>query len=214
MLRIGQLCGDEVNGVWNKSEAWPLMLSAGQQLKALPRLDGKLDWLAVDLAAKAVLEVADTMNANEEREVAPVYHILNPDRTRTWSDLLQWTQKIDPSLTTLSPKDWIARLEALRGGHPAKKLIGLWKEAYGQDEVERRETENEKGNEEGVKKEVVFEIENAKVSSRTMREVEPVNAEGFARMWKWIGGNVGVEVGLEGGGKDEGGEKVEKEEKV
>lgn len=59
MLRIGQLCGDRESGVWNATEAWPLMLASGRVAGCLPGLEGEaLGWLAVDLAAEAVAEVA------------------------------------------------------------------------------------------------------------------------------------------------------------
>ena len=39
ILRIGQLCGDTQGGIWNVTEAWPLMLSSVKVTGALPRLD-------------------------------------------------------------------------------------------------------------------------------------------------------------------------------
>lgn len=244
VCRIGQLCGDGDNGVWNRSEAWPLMLGAGRVLGALPRLGGEgLGWLAVDEAARAVLEVAgvevgeggmarsgevgggermqsDATDAGtvQRAEEVPVYHILNPDNTRTWDDLLSWACRLHPSLEVLTSQEWIARLEDPDGkavGHPAGKLIGLWRGAYcggqgnwgeweGGDGKAAESKEKETGNEvgdaadggEGGKKgekngEVVFEIENAKKVSKTMRAVKPVSEEAFGRMWAWIGANVG-----------------------
>ena len=58
VLWIGQLCGDTENGIWNASEAWPLMLPSVKVLKALPDLRQNLDWLPVDTAAEAVIEIA------------------------------------------------------------------------------------------------------------------------------------------------------------
>ncbi|KAG8532232.1 putative NRPS-like protein biosynthetic cluster [Bacidia gigantensis] len=59
VLRIGQLCGDDKSGVWNVTEAWPLMLSSVRVTGALPDLGEKekLGWLKVDSAARAVCEV-------------------------------------------------------------------------------------------------------------------------------------------------------------
>ncbi|KAI9884090.1 MAG: putative NRPS-like protein biosynthetic cluster [Watsoniomyces obsoletus] len=39
VLRIGQLCGDTQDGIWNVTEAWPLMLSSLSVTGALPDLD-------------------------------------------------------------------------------------------------------------------------------------------------------------------------------
>jgi len=36
VLRIGQMVGDSVNGVWNETEAWPLMFKSANVVGALP----------------------------------------------------------------------------------------------------------------------------------------------------------------------------------
>ncbi|KAL9639726.1 MAG: hypothetical protein Q9164_000738, partial [Protoblastenia rupestris] len=38
VLRIGQLCGDGINGIWNVTEAWPLMFSSVKVTGCLPNL--------------------------------------------------------------------------------------------------------------------------------------------------------------------------------
>ena len=79
VLRAGQLCGDTKYGIWNKREAWPLMLdvslrtfpaSIDERSNAiLPDLHkasvGPLAWIPVDVAAQAIVEIglqADTRN--------------------------------------------------------------------------------------------------------------------------------------------------------
>lgn len=39
MLRIGQLCGDTKGGVWNETEAWPLMFASANTVGCLPELN-------------------------------------------------------------------------------------------------------------------------------------------------------------------------------
>lgn len=58
VFRVGQLSGDSVRGVWNASEAWPMMLSTAKVIGALPDLgeQEKLDWLPVDVAAQAIVQ--------------------------------------------------------------------------------------------------------------------------------------------------------------
>jgi len=36
VARIGQLCGDSKNGIWNTSEALPLMIRTAQEIGSLP----------------------------------------------------------------------------------------------------------------------------------------------------------------------------------
>lgn len=36
IARIGQLCGDTLHGVWNESEAWPLLVATSRYVQCLP----------------------------------------------------------------------------------------------------------------------------------------------------------------------------------
>ena len=80
-----------------------------------------------------VAKSTDAFAATANQSTVPVYHIVNNDRTRSWKDLLRWTQKLSPQpFEIVSPSQWIERLEQLRGEdaeHPAMKLLGLWKDA-------------------------------------------------------------------------------------
>lgn len=175
------------------------MLSSVSVTGCLPLLVGeKLAWLPVDVAAQAVLEVAaeyhpaseDGADARGMREEVPVYHILNPDRVTTWSDLLGWIQKLSSRPLAIVPaKEWVERLERLQGEeakHPSRRLLGLWKEAYGREEGSQG------------KGEMVFMMEKTRRAVRAMRTVEPVGEEAFGRIWAWMGRS-----GLAGEGKGE-----------
>ncbi|KAL8761958.1 MAG: hypothetical protein Q9184_001972 [Pyrenodesmia sp. 2 TL-2023] len=191
ILRIGQLTSDTANGIWNMSEAWPLMLSTAPALGALPDLGAlALDWLPVDRAAEAVLEVAGSLNQSsddnheqKEKGGVPVFHILNPHRTPTWTDLVQTIQTASPALgiRTLPPREWLAKLEAYEGDLAAKKLVGLWKEGFADDDD---------GGDKG-KGGPVFEVEKAKGVSAVMRNLQPLDGEMLGRMWCWVEGQVG-----------------------
>ena len=212
MLRIGQLCGDRESGVWNVTEAWPLMLSSVRVTACLPMLEGeKVAWLPVDVAAEGVLEVAGKYCADAEGRGAdvvemakevPVFHILNPDRTTGWSDLLAWMQTLSPCpFEVVSAREWVERLENLRGEearHPSRRLLGLWKEAYC----------GEEGSGGGGKGEVVFEMEKTRREVRVMREVRPVGEEAFGRIWGWMWRSGLAGEGKEDGEVDGGGRKV------
>ncbi|KIW13574.1 hypothetical protein PV08_08763 [Exophiala spinifera] len=58
--RVGQLSGATDTGVWSKTEAYPLMLSSSKVTGVLPDLGDweVLNWLPVDLAARAFVEDA------------------------------------------------------------------------------------------------------------------------------------------------------------
>ena len=178
VLRIGQLCGDTENGIWNASEAWPLMLSAVKVLKALPDLHQNLDWLPADTAAQAVIDIAlnktDKLPGAAEEDV-PVYHILNPSRAKTWSDLLTWMKKLSPGFAVISPAAWVGRLKNLQANHPCTKLLGLWMEAYSEN----------KGSV-GANEDVMFDMEKTKEVTSVISNVKPIDEAQFEKMWRWI----------------------------
>lgn len=185
ILRIGQLTSDTEHGIWNISEAWPLMLSTAPALHALPDLgDQALDWLPVDTAAKAVLEVAESMKdvatddggvENADTTSPQIFHILNPSSSPTWSDLLAAIKDASPvlDLDVLPPREWLQRLERFEGDLPAKKLVGVWEKAFA----------GERGG-----GQVVFGVERAKEVSMVMREVGPLDEMFLERMWRWVEG--------------------------
>ncbi|MCJ1356353.1 MAG: hypothetical protein MMC33_006348 [Icmadophila ericetorum] len=229
VLRIGQLCGDMQSGVWNVTEAWPLMLSTVKVTGSLPALeDEKLSWLPVDIAAQAVLEItfkqgSGTTDAAPEAEIpmieslqrnehdnnidtaaaqeTPVFHLVNPHHTPTWLDLLSWLQdtlKFKSSSSGLPPFDivppskWIHQLESLKGDaskHPARKLLELWKGAYGEDGKGEEDVASEKDNRDGCDKgkgEVTFEMQRTKQVAPVMRNVKPIGEEELGKLWGWI----------------------------
>lgn len=188
VLRIGQLCGDTESGIWNVTEAWPLMLSSVKLTGSLPNLKGeKLGWLPVDVAAQAVIEISSTLkpaNDNGPATEIPVYHLLNPCTENTWSDLLAWLGIIIPHFDIVSPSTWISQLGNLKdekAKHPARKLLGLWKDAYGNDEDGTGEQKKEE-----KAGEIVFEMAETKKVAPMMRDVRLIGEEQFGKIWGWI----------------------------
>ncbi|KAJ9616972.1 hypothetical protein H2200_000693 [Cladophialophora chaetospira] len=156
VARVGQLSGASDSGVWNASEAYPLMLSSMKVTRCLPDLDGArrkqeveegevLGWLPVDVAARAFVEdiLGDEHEKSDPDETTksvdgriPVTHFLNPSANVTWSDLLSWLAK-NEEFETVNVQEWFSRLEALqesheesKKNHPALKLLGFWKKSY------------------------------------------------------------------------------------
>ena len=183
VLRIGQLCGDTKNGIWNMTEAWPMLLSTIKVTNSLPDLkEEKLGWLPVDIAAKAVLELALVgIEQLRNKQTTPVYHILNPSTHPTWSEMLQWLRQLSPGFEIVSPGTWLWRLKTLHGkaaDHPARKLLGLWTKTF----YEANESAE-------AKTEIVFEMEQTKEMIPTLRDTMPIDKQQFGRLWKWIAEN-------------------------
>ncbi|RMZ73935.1 nonribosomal peptide synthetase [Pyrenophora seminiperda CCB06] len=173
VVRVGQLAGDSNSGIWNNKEAWPMMLSTASLIHCLPELGAEpLDWLPVDLAAKAFLQ---TTTAGSEDTHMPVYHVLNPHQEPTWHQMLLWLQK-KAKFDIVSPKEWVQRLERFEDSgheHSGLKLLGLWKESYAGDEV--------KG---GQRKQ--FDTRETCMRVEALRHVMPLNEEYVGKVWDWV----------------------------
>jgi thioester reductase-like protein len=179
IVRIGQLTGDTEHGVWNLSEAYPLMLSTIRELECLPRINDKLIWLPLDVAAKAVCEIAledGERSADRASEKScEVFHVVNNDTSTSFADLLAWMKKIyKEQFEIVEPMVWLEKLDKL-DNDLAKALIGLWRRAYG-----------DRG--EGSPQTTTFDTKNAKEVSQRMRVVHPVDEKLLGKICKWLGG--------------------------
>ncbi|KAF2684718.1 acetyl-CoA synthetase-like protein [Lentithecium fluviatile CBS 122367] len=177
IVRVGQLSGDSRTGIWNTKEAWPMMLSTVKLIGSLPNLgDEPLDWLPVDIAAKAFLETAC---AHSDRvEQVPVYHVLNPHEQPTWHDMLQWLRKKE-KFDIVDPAEWVHRLEQSGNtGHSALKLLGLWKESYGGDEARGKSARSR------------FSVEATQRYVPALKDVQPIDEAYVWKVWDWVQANV------------------------
>lgn len=180
------------------------MLSSVRDTQTLPALSGEvLDWLAVDIAAKAVIQAAlgleregedgerkegDRKRAESEGEGEgmKVYHVLNENLTPTWMDMLDWLARKE-KFEVVGPGEWVMRVEKLREEkpeHPAVGLLGLWRDAYGKEEGEKRVEKTEK------KGMPTFAMEKSKAAAPILKNVKPVDKEYFGKLWEWIKTNM------------------------
>ncbi|KAK0261740.1 hypothetical protein B0A54_10062 [Friedmanniomyces endolithicus] len=181
VFRVGQLAGDTLHGCWNVKEAWPMMLSAVKLTGSLPDLeDEKLDWLPVDVAAKALIQGAEA--PMRDAGIA-VYHILNGNERPVWTEMLGWLKKRE-SFEVVAPAEWVKQLEsAVNGGsdHPASQLLDHWRRAY----VRQDEGNVQAGGEAKVR----FDMACTKAALPVLREVRPVDEAYFDKLWTWISGS-------------------------
>lgn len=191
IIRVGQLCGSQQRGVWNATEAWPLLLSASSRVTGnLPALKGEpLAWLPVDVAASAVLELAffveekgSTARSGLKVQKTPVYHVANSYQSPSWGDMVEWlvAEEEQKGMKTVTPEAWLHELEsALESGkqHPARALVHVWKKNFAS--IDR---------EDGVG--VVADTRRAEAASEVMKGVRPLERDAVVRMWQWIKRNV------------------------
>ncbi|CAK5267785.1 unnamed protein product [Mycena citricolor] len=128
VLRIGQMVGDSVNGVWNETEAWPLMFKGAQSFGALPMVDEHPSWLPVDYAGKSITEIV--LSAPH---TATVYHIVNPDTSTSWNDMLAFLKSAGLNFDATDRGVWLERLAASDADgekNPVIKLLSFFRLRY------------------------------------------------------------------------------------
>ncbi|KLP03367.1 Uncharacterized protein Y057_4649 [Fusarium fujikuroi] len=185
IVRVGQLCSNET-GVWNSTEAYPLLLSTSKITGCLPDLANEvLNWLPVEQAAQAVVEVAST-SSNVSR--TPVYHVLNPHTTPIWKDMLDWLAASNegPEFEIVSSSEWLERLEKAlsddSANHPSQALLGLWKQSYSKDMDDSSTREDQEGS--------LFDLAQTQKVSASIRDVKPLTRERLIKTWKWVNENI------------------------
>lgn len=184
VIRVGQLCANE-KGIWNASEAYPLMLSTARVTGCLPAIDDRLDWIPVEEAAQAVLEITQY---ESQHAVTPVYHVVNCRDSPTWSMLLQQLKGRDRSswIQAVSSRDWIEKLEsAIKEGeyshHPSEALLGLWKARYGRAGGTKSNGDTERRTDAPA-----FEISRAQTASLSMKRIRPFDLARADEIWDWV----------------------------
>ncbi|KAH7163735.1 male sterility protein-domain-containing protein, partial [Fusarium sp. MPI-SDFR-AT-0072] len=121
IVRIGQIVGDSINGIWNTSEAVPLMIRSAQTIGALPTLQERVRWLPVDDVAQIVIEIGSS-----DAVEATVFNIVNPHTLRWTEGLLPLLAQNGLAFQAVPPSDWLKRLEEsdtdLKANPPRKLL--------------------------------------------------------------------------------------------
>jgi len=132
ILRIGQMVGDSVHGVWNETEAWPLMFKGANTFGALPTTDEHPSWLPVDYAGRGIVEV---VLAPGPANTAIVYHIVNPNINASWDDILAALKAAGLRFETVDRTEWLERLaksDPDGAKNPVIKLVPFFQMRYGQ----------------------------------------------------------------------------------
>ncbi|KAI9042662.1 acetyl-CoA synthetase-like protein [Aspergillus affinis] len=180
VLRIGQVVGDTVQGVWNEGESIPLMIRSAKTMKILPDLKEKCSWLPVDALGTAILEIAHTcaqgpVPGKFNKIDPPVfYNLVNPHEF-AWLDLLSRLRTAGLEFTTVPFAQWLDGLRdsAARGEeeqNPAVKLVEYYEQTY---------TQGGKGR--GAR----FEVDVARRDSATMRKT--VDVVGMGLVERFLG---------------------------
>lgn len=141
VLRSGQIIGDSVSGIWNGTEAIPLMFRAAVTLGALPALDENPSWLPVDKSAQSVLELcglAASGNRTDgyfqlQDETNVVYHVQNPVTVRWTEDVLPALAAAGLKFEIVDQREWVKRLREGEQDpkiNPTVKLLDFYANKY------------------------------------------------------------------------------------
>lgn len=162
-LRVGQVSGHSRKGLWNDSEALPLLIRSALTLKALPDLSHTCSWIPVDKLASTIVEIAqtctypitkssslDSESSQDERQISCIvparrangqndslYNVCN-SREFTWSSMLSALRHNGFQFETVSFEKWMQGLRQSeeRGEehiNPAVKLIDHYVAMYGEN---------------------------------------------------------------------------------
>ncbi|KAB8300552.1 hypothetical protein EYC80_000712 [Monilinia laxa] len=176
VLRVGQIVGDTIEGLWNSTEAISLMIRSATTLGALPALDETPSWLPADIVAQAVLELAGldkpSLEAPEEDPdlKSIVYHVQN-SHTFSWTnDLLPALQEAGLKFKIVDQREWV---KLLREGeqdpdkNPTIKLLDFFTEKY----------DNDKPGRQGL----VFKTEKTGLKSETIKSGYDIVGSGLVK---------------------------------
>ncbi|KAF2101646.1 NRPS-like enzyme [Rhizodiscina lignyota] len=159
VLRIGQIIADTKAGIWNASEAIPMMFQTAETMHSLPQLDDMLSWTPVDVVASTVIDLTFAP------EVGEVVNATNPTLINWTQDLLPLLREAGLAFEELPPREWITRLrdsDPDPSANPPIKLLDFFAKKYDHDE--RRRT-------------LTYETRNATTASPALRAVGGINAD-------------------------------------
>ncbi|KAG9950362.1 acetyl-CoA synthetase-like protein, partial [Aureobasidium melanogenum] len=181
ICRVGQITGpvNHRQGRWNDAEWFPSLIKTSMYLSKIPASlgsMGRMDWIPVDILAKAVVEILlenpdrtgrDSPMASYETK-AQFVHLVNPHEAN-WQDILPHVQNsLDKQLRVVAYEEWLSDLQASADGehteaNPAVKLFDFFEE-----------------NRHGLKPK--FSTINAQEMSETLASLEPVNGQ-WMELW-------------------------------
>ncbi|KAJ5344664.1 NRPS-like enzyme [Penicillium brevicompactum] len=130
VLRVGQIIGDTARGIWNATEAIPMILRSAETIHALPKLEDLLSWTPVDIIATSVIDITLAPVSGE------VVNVTNPTLNHWARDLLPLLKQAGMEFEELKPREWLNRLRNSNPDpelNPPIKLVEFFASKYDHD---------------------------------------------------------------------------------
>jgi len=130
VLRVGQIVADTTHGIWNNTEAIPLMLQAATTIGVLPTLDERPRWLPVDVVASSVNDISLS------ESTGTFFNVVNPNSFHWTRDLLSALECTGLRFERVSQREWISRLRSSNPDvitNPTFKLLEFFASKYDHD---------------------------------------------------------------------------------
>lgn len=141
VLRIGQIVGDSSKGVWNATEAIPLMIQSATTIGALPALEETPSWMPVDEVARAVVELSHLGIWDKASDEEVVYQVQNAKLFSWAEDLLPAIRAAGLQFEIVGQREWVKRLregEQDPSRNPTIKLLDFFEGKYDNDNPGRK----------------------------------------------------------------------------
>ena len=131
VLRIGQIVADTIHGVWNATEAIPLMMQSAITIGALPKIRENPLWLPVDVVARGIVEISTSTAGST------FANITNPQAFSWTEDLLPALREAGLEFEAVAPREWVQRLRESNpdpAANPPIKLVDFFASKYDRDD--------------------------------------------------------------------------------
>ncbi|THY35976.1 acetyl-CoA synthetase-like protein [Aureobasidium pullulans] len=135
VVSVGQIVADTRQGVWNATEAIPMIFRTAVTVGALPSLDETPSWTPVDIIASSLVE------SLASKEDAGVINLTNPASFHWTKDLLPLLKQAGLNFETVDKRTWLARLRASNPdptANPPIKLLDFFTAKYDNDTKGRK----------------------------------------------------------------------------
>ena len=134
VIRVGQITADSIHGIWNETEAIPLILNTIKTLGILPAFDETHRWLPIDTVASAFVDISLSGSTDV------VFNLVNSNAFHWTADLLPRLREAGLAFTEVDQIEWLKELRQSSQDpavNPTIKLLDFYEAKYGIAQTKR-----------------------------------------------------------------------------